>query len=178
MKEEWRDIKDFEGYYQVSNTGKVRSLSRVITYRDGRVCRFKEKILKICVDKKGYCVVYLSMQSKKFTRKVHRLVASSFLVNNESKPQINHIDCDKENNCADNLEWCNNSENQKHAFKNGLNIAKKGSQKPNASIDETMAKKIKAELIMRRGIKMTAEKFGVSKHVVSDISRGKTWRHV
>lgn len=103
MKEIWKDIKDFEGLYQVSNTGLVRSLRNDI-------------ILKP-MDAHGYNMVFLG---RKNARVIHRMVAEAFIPNSEGKPQVNHIDGNKRNNYADNLEWATESENMVHAFKNGL----------------------------------------------------------
>ena len=102
--EEWRDIDGYEGKYQVSNLGRVRS---------------KYKILKPN-NVKGYLYVYLRKNNKSKALKVHRLVAEAFLVNEKNKPQVNHIDGNKENNNVNNLEWCTNKENMNHAVRNGL----------------------------------------------------------
>ena len=102
--EEWRDIKGYEGKYQVSNLGRVKS---------------RHKILKPN-NVKGYLYVYPSKNSKKEALKVHRLVAEAFIDNPENKPEVNHIDGNKENNRVENLEWCTKSENMQHAIKTGL----------------------------------------------------------
>lgn len=107
MLEIWKDIKGYEGLYQISNYGKVKSLKRGI-------------LLKPCTNHKGYLSVVLYKKSEKCCKRIHRLVAEAFIPNSNNKPQVNHIDCNKHNNKVDNLEWCDNSENQIHAFKNRL----------------------------------------------------------
>ena len=93
IEEIWRDIEGFKGYYQVSNKGRVRSLDRTVIYKDGREYFYPGKILKPDIDKGGYLQVVLSKNSELTTRKIHRLVASAFVVNNNPKyTQINHID--------------------------------------------------------------------------------------
>jgi hypothetical protein len=110
-------------YYEVSDTGLVRSLTREVIYKNGTKATFKGKILKITTTPKGYGAVFLSNQNTegyKTSRLVHRLVAEAFIPNPENKPQINHIDGDKLNNHVSNLEWVTNLENHIHKLENGL----------------------------------------------------------
>jgi hypothetical protein len=102
--EEWRDIPGLDGY-QASNCGRIRSFKRG-----------KPKLLRQSKDKKGYCRCFASGKGAT----VHRLVASAFIPNPENKPQVNHIDGNKSNNNAQNLEWATNAENQKHAVYHGM----------------------------------------------------------
>lgn len=119
MKEIWKNIKGFEGLYQVSNLGRVKALKRVIKRKDahGGVCvfRYKERILKITTVSQGYGTVSLTRGSGH--HRVHRLVAEAFIPNPDNKPMINHIDGNRMNNKIENLEWCTNRENQIHAVK-------------------------------------------------------------
>jgi hypothetical protein len=116
----WKDAKGFENYYEVSNNGQVKRKKGVTIYKDGRKAIFSETILKQSKNKKGYFRVYLSVNSKKTTISVHRLVALTFLENPLKKETVNHKDLDKENNNIENLEWMTNKENMQHAFKNGV----------------------------------------------------------
>lgn len=99
MKETWKDISGFEGLYQVSNTGKIKSF-----------CRKKTKILVPGIHR-GYERVILSKNNIRRYASVHRLVAEAFVPNPEGKPQVNHIDENTRNNNANNLEWVTSKEN-------------------------------------------------------------------
>lgn len=105
MKELWKDIKDYEGIYQVSTLGRVK---RVKTGR----------ILKPFKHLKGYLLINLCKNNIAYTKTIHRLVAQTFIPNPENKPQVNHIDEDKTNNMVSNLEWVTAEENINHGTRN------------------------------------------------------------
>lgn len=114
-KEIWRDITGYEGRYQISDFGRVKSLERTFIDRAGHKRHTKERILKLCTDRYGYLYVLLyygSGMRKRFL--VHRLVCEAFHDNSENKPCVNHIDENKTNNTANNLEWCTVAENNRH----------------------------------------------------------------
>lgn len=110
MKEIWKDIVGYEGMYQVSNRGRVRSLDRNIQTGIGHCVR-RGQILKPRASGKGYLQVALAHQTQ---RLVHRLVAEAFVPNPYILPFINHKDENKKNNCAENLEWCTMSYNNSY----------------------------------------------------------------
>ena len=116
MIELWKDIKDYEGFYQVSNLGRVKSLSRSIYDSRGYMIYRKGKIKKPSFDKNGYPQIGLCKNGTVITRKIHRLVAEAFIPNPENKPEINHKDEDKLNNCVDNLEWVTEKENVNYGY--------------------------------------------------------------
>lgn len=112
MNEIWKKISDIPGYeewsgLEISNHGRVKSYKRV---PDG-------VILKQHVDYKGYVTISFRINKKMHTKKIHRLVALSFIKNIENKPQVNHINGNKSDNHIDNLEWATNSENQIHSYR-------------------------------------------------------------
>ena len=112
MKEIWKDIKEYEGIYQISNYGRIKSLSRLIENSNNRIT--KEKIRKATKDKDGYLCIVLSKDGTNKTCKVHRLVAQTFISNPLNKPTVNHKDGNKQNNKINNLEWMTDKEQMKH----------------------------------------------------------------
>ena len=105
MKEIWKDVVGWEGLYQVSNLGRVKSLPWVGHHKN-------DIIMKMFGNGTGYLTVMLYKPAKK--KLVHRLVAEAFIPRPDGKAQINHIDGNKTNNRVDNLEWCTQSENMRH----------------------------------------------------------------
>lgn len=118
--EEWRDVVGYEGLYQVSNLGRVKSLTKLVRYKGKKPRVYYEKIIKNYKTSSGYRFVFLYRDTKSAQIYVHRLVAKAFLQNLDNLCDINHIDGCKTNNSVDNLEWCTRSENIKHAYDKGL----------------------------------------------------------
>ena len=124
MKEVWRDIKEYEGCYQVSDLGRVKSLNYLHTG--------KERVLVGIKDKYGYLSVSLCKDGKIKHYLLHRLVAQTFIPNPDNLPQINHKDEDKTNNAASNLEWCDRKYNNNYGTRNER-VAKGLRNHPNKS---------------------------------------------
>lgn len=124
MKEIWKDIKGYEGLYQASNLGRIRSFPRRGTHCNS------VKVLKSNKNHKGYLTLSLTKNCKRKTVSVHRIVALTFIPNPNNLPQINHKDGNKLNNNVENLEWVTNYDNMQHSIKLGLrkNSYKKGKE--------------------------------------------------
>lgn len=163
----WSSIKDYPGYW-VNKKGEILG-KQLNIYKQGK-------------NHKGYPIVSMHYRTgdnecKLKTKAVHRIVAETFIYNNspEIKNQVNHIDGNKENNRVENLEWCTNQENRKHAIVNGLVADNKG-EKQGASI-------LKNEQVIdiytsNKSRLYMSEKYNVSKHTVSNIRGDNTWTHV
>lgn len=167
VDEEWINIKGFEGYYQISNCGQVKSITRTIIYKDKRRWDIKERILIPYFNNKGYWYVNLSKNGKAKPCMIHQLVAKHFLQHKSDKPQVNHKDCNKNNNHADNLEFVNNSENQIHAVRNGFRGTK-------LSIEDVLYIRKHSCLATEN----LAKKFNVSKSLINQVKSRKIWNHV
>lgn len=161
MKEIWKDIAGFEGWYQVSNMGRVRSLDREIVFNNGNsdhaIMIKKGKILSITKQTQGYSQVGLCKNGTQKSYRLNRLVAIAFIQNPMQKPEVNHIDGNKDNNRVDNLELVTSKENQQHAIKTGLADRSK-KRKPILQIDKNG--NVIAEF---DSIKQAAQKLGFSK---------------
>lgn len=163
-QEIFKPIPEYEGFYEISNLGRIKSIPR------GR--KGKEKILK--PTKSIYYMVDLSKQGVIKRYLVHRLVALTFLDNADKKPQVNHIDGNKLNNALSNLEWVTRSENQIHSIKYGLRSAK--------GVKNSQCKLRENEVIdifnLNEPYKIIAKKYNISIVTVSDIKRGRSWTHL
>jgi hypothetical protein len=170
----WKPVNDYEGLYEVSNLGRIRSLDRVeiIATRWGSTTeRFhKGKILKPQLDGRGnYLHVTLGRNN---TKQVHRLVADAFIPNINNYPQINHKDEDKTNNCVDNLEWCTAQYNNTYGTRIGM---KTGEKHHNAKLSKADVTDIKTRIANGELQKDLASEYGVSKSQISAINVGRCW---
>lgn len=165
--EVWRPITDFVGHYDVSDAGRVRSIKR------------RTIVLAPRYDRWGYIKAALFKDGAYHPKLVHRLVAAEFM---EPAPsamhEINHIDGDKANNRADNLEWCTRSENGLHAYRNGLSVSRKGSAHGCSKLTESQIAEIKS--LLGQGVRQRdiAARFGVGQPQIHRIATGKRWAHL
>jgi len=161
IMEQWREIKDYEGYYQVSNIGNVRRVNK-----DPRSPKFR--VLKKGLFKGGY--EYVGIRKN---RTVHRLVATAFILNPKNKAQVNHINGIKTDNHVDNLEWVTPKENQVHASKLGLTA--NGEKNGFSKLNEFQVREIlKSNLSLCK----LGKKYNVSSTNIWRIKNRKLWKHI
>ena len=174
-----KPVPGYETFYLVSSHGRVFSLD----YRHtGKTHELAQSSLYDC--RRSSESMYRRAKMWHITRNtptaIHRLVALAFLPNPNNFSQVNHIDGDKANNHVENLEWVDNSLNQKHAAETGLHVYPKGEAHVMAILTEDQVREIKTRVAAPYPGQLDdlAEEFGVSKHCIFDIKRGKSWRHV
>lgn len=116
--ENWRTIEGTDGNYSVSDLGNVRRNEHYTEVTPGIINHYKEKLLKPTTESSGYLVVKLQVGKKAIAKKIHRLVAETFIQNPNNLPCVNHKDENRQNNCVNNLEWCTYKENANHGTRN------------------------------------------------------------
>ena len=184
MQEIWKDIPGYEGYYQVSNQGVVKALERTYKQFNGLTGNYNyrvyhEKVMFVEEDKDGYLKTRLSKDGKQKKFFVHRLVAMTFIPNQENKPEVNHKDGIKKNNGSENLEWVTTSENQRHAIANKLYETARGEKSGTSKLKESEVREI--HKLWKTG-EVTqgylSEKFDTASSAISRIVNGVRWRHI
>jgi hypothetical protein len=172
MNETFVHIKGFEGLYKIGNLGTVMSCER----RRGTnyKCLLSERHKKYSVDKNGYSIVSINKEGRVTSFRLHRLVASHFIVNEQDKPEVNHKDGNKLNNTIDNLEWCTRSENELHAYETGLK--KSGSMWGNSKA--VLQYSVSGILLREWGcISDIVRELGFHKRLISNCCHGKSNSH-
>lgn len=179
QNEVWKDVVGYEGSYQISDFGNVRSLDRKIKHlKEEKTKSIKGKLLKGILDVNGYVYVFFK-KSKCY--KIHRLVAIHFIPNPENKPQVNHINGIHNDNRLENLEWVTNGENQIHSYRvlgKKSNVLK-GSSSNFSKLSENNVLEIRQlydeKLFSRKELSV---KFNVTKSNIDQIVTRKSWKHL
>lgn len=173
----WKDIIGYEGYYQISNLSRIKSLPRISRNNKGAVL-IKEKILRPSKNSQGYYGLKLKSNCVVKYFKVHRLIAIHFIPNNENKPFINHINGIKHDNRIENLEWCTRSENCQHAHDIGLQPTRKGDKNGNSKLTENQVLEIRKRLKNGESNISIATLYNIGNTAISKINLNKTWKHI
>lgn len=161
----WKRIKNFEKYYEISDSGEVRRIG-------------KNNLRKPQKTSKGYEKVFLYSPNYAKAFYIHRLVAEAFITKRKGKTHINHLDCDKSNNRATNLEWCSIAENNQHAMKNGL-------YKPNFGERHGLSVLTKEKVLFARKQRnegrtyvSIAKELKVDPATIRRAVTGESWKHI
>ena len=178
-KETWKDVKGYEGLYQVSDKGRVKSLERISIMKNGSKRLIRERILKPRPTKDGYVQVYLcNGRGEKKNSFIHRLVCEAFHKNPMNEPCVNHIDENKTNNTANNLEWCTYAENNRHGTHSARVAKTQGKPVGQYTTDGKLVK-------VWQSIREVERQLGFSHGFIGDTARGKhktaygyVWKYV
>jgi hypothetical protein len=172
--EEWRPCPRYEGRYEVSSLGRIRSLARIETSTRG-IRRVPACILNPMKNVDGYLQVSLRIEGRLKTARLHRLIALAFHGDKQNPlhKEVAHLDNDRANARADNLKWVSRAENLSHRLLHGTDD--RGEKHSSAKLTDAAVREIRATPGVRRAL---AEKFGVSPHTIDDVRSGKRWRHV
>lgn len=166
-KEIWKPVKGYEGYYEVSNLGNVRSVDRVVVYSNGAKHSYKGTILSTRPNSAGYTTVRLSINQDRVNHFVHRLVAEAFLPNPNNYPQVNHKDENPKNNALENLEWCSATYNINYGNRN------KSTRRPIVRLS------LEGDYIdSYDGIRQAARELGLSNSGISGALTGTYYTHL
>lgn len=174
MEEIWKDIKGFEGEYQISNQGRVKSLAR----QCGNYYK-PETIRTLSLTRDGYPKIRLQVGDKDVTTRVHRLVAEAFL--GPSDLTVNHKDGNKQNNCVENLEYADRHEQLYHAYKLGLKKSLKDFNNPQSKLTRDQVLYIREHYIKgdkTYGGSALGRRFGVTERVIALVASRRAYKEV
>lgn len=176
----WKPIKGYEGLYEVSNLGRVKSLDRKNS-RDVKGLEdyiSKGKILAPRPQRQGYQLVALYRNGEREDKPIHRIVADVFLPNPNNKKTINHKNGVKDDNRVKNIEWASQKENNRHAWDNGLISARRGEKNPAAKLSESDVVKIKMAFECGISSGELAKIYSVHKSTIKSIRAGRNWEYI
>lgn len=170
----WKYIPGYEGYYEVSNKGLVRSVERIVKGRFGGVAVRRGVLLRPGKSKTGYMRCLLVKDNVRKNIGVHRLVALAFIPNPDNKKTVNHINGIKTDNRVENLEWCTVAENNRHARRLGLNIAKSGKEHHSYGLNNKSALVLKnIHTGSLKSVREVADEYGVTGRHITMMIKGE-----
>lgn len=172
--EVWKDIPGYEGFYQASNLGNIRSLPRLVGGRwRGLLKRQPGRVMNGGLYSNGYCLVVLSIDGKHVTTSKHILVAKTFIPNTENKRCVNHKNSIRTDNRVENLEWVTHKENTHHGISKGR-INLRGEDSPGAKLTWKQVNEIRALSGKLSDIAL-AKQYNISKSSIYYIKKGINW---
>lgn len=175
MTEVWKDIDGYEGFYKVSNLGRVMSVAHPeLSHRPKT-----NRIMHFSKDKDGYSLVTLTKRGQKgLSKRVHRLVAQAFIPNPENYKEINHINEIKDDNRVENLEWCTTRYNLTYGHRLDSIRGEKCSKSKLTSEEVEEIRRIYEKGSTEYGQSALGKKYGVSHGSIAYIVKGKSWKHL
>lgn len=181
MKELWKDIDGYEGLYQVSSIGRIKSCDKIVDGSYNSKHHIKEKILKPFKTGSGYIALSIRLYKNGIGKdyRISRLVAKAFILNPENKLEVNHKNFDTFDNRIENLEWNTSKENHDHSHNKRVAALPRGEKQYNSKLTEEDVKKIKR--LYRSGKYSQCElgdMFGVTEGTVYSIIHNKSWKHI
>lgn len=179
MIEEWRDVVGYEGLYKVSNLGRIYQFERTMVNNFGECVR-KAKVKNLNPDKRGYVKVTLTnKEGVTISTTVHRVVCQAFLPNPTNLPMVNHKNGIKHDNRLENLEWCDDSHNSRHAIETGLTRIRKGEEIYFAKYSNYQVWLIK-KMYHDDGLSITeiTNMLGCNRRTIADMIKNRTWKHI
>jgi hypothetical protein len=179
-EESWVPVLGWEGYYEVSNFGRVRSVDRLFVNSLGRVSKRKGVVLRYCTSNTGgYCMVRLRRVGFSQQKKIHSLVLISFVGPPGEGQECRHLDGVRTNNRLDNLSWGTRLQNRHDRMRHGTNHGAKGSSNRGAILTEDQVREIRRRHTRRYGEHITlAAEYGVSACTIQEIMNRRTWTHL
>lgn len=177
MQEIWKPVPGYEGRYLVSNHGRVRSLGRWV--RNGLSSRrwVAPMVLSPHLRSNGYLDIGLRIDNNSKFHFVHRLIAEVFIPNPGNLPEVNHLDGNKTNNCAENLQWVTSAQNKRHAVDTGLLLVR-GADSPSAKLTADDVRVIRKRVTNGETQTAVAIDYGIARANVYRIVNMETWGHV
>lgn len=180
QSEIWLPVKGYEGLYEVSDMGRVRSLDKIIATNilNNTTRLLKGRIIRFTEGPTGYLYATLYQNGIKKTHTIHRLVISSFIQPDLNRPDCNHKNGNKRDNALHNLEWCTQTENNRHAFKTGLNKGPRGELQGRSKLLTSQVIEIRKKHLEGITTEQLADSYNISYRHINKIIERKTWKHV
>lgn len=173
--ENWYDLLGYKDHYKISNFFRIKSLYRLVTRKDGAIIAKPEQLRKTSINSDGYIDIVLTKDGVSKTVGVHILMAKMFVPNPLNLPEVNHIDGDKLNCVAPNLEWGTHLHNMRHAVKSGLRRYQKGVNNGRYKIPPEKVIEIYASKL--RSLEL-AKTYGVTRSCIQRIRNGRTYSEI